>query len=83
MLGNIKNWFTQADAKRERIAMIIVLFAGAVALLASFVLSIEALVLAKREKPDRNLHLSLGCYNQNCLLFVVVFLYFAAQILRA
>ena len=58
MLGDIKNWFTQADAKRERIAMIIVLFAGAVALLASFVLSIEALVLAKNPEATLNCDLN-------------------------
>ena len=58
MLSDIKSWITHADARRERMAMLVVLFAAVVALVASFVLSVEALILAKNPEAALNCDLN-------------------------
>ena len=55
MFNKIRNWFFYEDLKRQNLAAFIMLIGSALGLLASFMLSIEALILAK------NSHAVLSC----------------------
>ena len=55
MFNKIRNWFFHKDLKRQNLAVFIMLAGSVLGLLASFMLSIEALILAK------NSHAVLSC----------------------
>ena len=50
MFNKIRNWFFHEDLKRQNLAAFIMLIGSALGLLASFMLSIEALILAKNSQ---------------------------------
>ena len=47
MFNKIRNWFFHEDLKRQNLTAFIMLAGSVLGLLASFMLSIEALILAK------------------------------------
>ena len=55
MFNKIRDWFFREDLKRQNLAVFIMLIGSVLGLLASFMLSIEALILAK------NSHAVLSC----------------------
>ena len=55
MFNKIKNWIFHEDLKKQNLAVFVMLVGSGLGLLASFVLSIEALELAK------NSHAVLSC----------------------
>ena len=75
MFNKIRNWFFHEDLKRQNLAAFIVLAGSAPGLLASFMLSIEALILAK------NSHSVLSCDLSSVLSCSTVANHWSAAIL--
>ena len=63
MFNKIRNWFFHEDLKRQNLAAFIMLIGSVLGLLASFMLSIEALILAKNSHavPSCDLSSVLSC----------------------
>ena len=75
MFNKIRNWFFHKDLKRQNLAAFIMLIGSALGLLASFMLSIEALILAK------NSHAVLSCDLNSVLSCSTVANHWSATIL--
>ena len=75
MFNKIKNWLFHEDLKKQNLAAFIMLLGGGLGLLASFVLSIEALELAK------NSHAVLNCDFSSTLSCSAVANHWSAAIL--
>ena len=75
MFNKIRNWFFHEDLKRQNLAAFILLAGSALGLLASFMLSIEALILAK------NSHAVLSCDLNSVLSCSTVASHWSATIL--
>lgn len=75
MFNKIRNWFFHEDLKRQNLAAFIMLIGSALGLLASFMLSIEALILAK------NSHAVLSCDLNSVLSCSTVANHWSAAIL--
>ena len=75
MFNKIRNWFFHEDLKRQNLAAFIMLIGSALGLLASFMLSIEALILAK------NSHAVLSCDLNSVLSCSTVANHWSATIL--
>lgn len=75
MFNKIPNWFFHKDLKRQNLAAFIMLIGSALGLLASFMLSIEALILAK------NSHAVLSCDLNSVLSCSTVANHWSATIL--
>lgn len=75
MFNKIRNWFFHKDLKRQNLAAFIMLIGSALGLLASFMLSIEALILAK------NSHAVLSCDLNSVLSCSTVASHWSATIL--
>ncbi|WP_369000499.1 vitamin K epoxide reductase family protein [Candidatus Nanosynbacter sp. TM7-074] len=75
MFNKIRNWFFHEDLKRQNLAAFIMLIGSALGLLASFMLSIEALILAK------NSHAVLSCDLNSVLSCSTVASHWSATIL--
>ena len=75
MFNKIRNWFFHEDLKRQNLAAFIMLAGSALGLLASFMLSIEALILAK------NSHAVLSCDLNSVLSCSTVANHWSATIL--
>ena len=75
MFNKIRNWFFHEDLKRHNLAAFIMLIGSALGLLASFMLSIEALILAK------NSHAVLSCDLNSVLSCSTVANHWSATIL--
>ena len=75
MFNKIRNWFFREDLKRQNLAVFIMLAGSALGLLASFMLSIEALILAK------NSHAVLSCDLNSVLSCSTVANHWSATIL--
>ena len=75
MFNKIRNWFFHEDLKRQNLAAFIMLIGSALGLLASFMLSIEALILAK------NSHAVLSCDLSSVLSCSTVANHWSATIL--
>ncbi len=75
MFNKIRNWFFHEDLKRQNLAAFILLIGSALGLLASFMLSIEALILAK------NSHAVLSCDLNSVLSCSTVANHWSATIL--
>ena len=75
MFNKIRNWFFYEDLKRQNLAAFIMLIGSALGLLASFMLSIEALILAK------NSHAVLSCDLNSVLSCSTVASHWSATIL--
>lgn len=75
MFNKIRNWLFHEDLKRQNLAAFIVLIGSALGLLASFMLSIEALILAK------NSHAVLSCDLNSVLSCSTVASHWSATIL--
>ena len=75
MFNKIKNWLFHEDLKKQNLAAFIMLVGGGLGLLASFVLSIEALELAK------NSHAVLSCDFSSALSCSAVANHWSAAIL--
>lgn len=75
MFNKIKNWLFHEDLKKRNLAAFIMLVGGGLGLLASFVLSIEALELAK------NSHVVLSCDFSSALSCSAVANHWSAAIL--
>ena len=75
MFNKIRNWFFREDLKRQNLAVFIMLIGSVLGLLASFMLSIEALILAK------NSHAVLSCDLSSVLSCSTVANHWSATIL--
>ena len=75
MFNKIRNWFFHEDLKRQNLAAFIMLIGSVLGLLASFMLSIEALILAK------NSHAVLSCDLSSVLSCSTVANHWSATIL--
>lgn len=75
MFNKIRNWFFHKDLKRQNLAVFIMLAGSVLGLLASFMLSIEALILAK------NSHAVLSCDLSSVLSCSTVASHWSATIL--
>ena len=75
MFNKIRNWFFHEDLKRQNLAAFIMLIGSVLGLLASFMLSIEALILAK------NSHAVLSCDLNSVLSCSTVANHWSATIL--
>ncbi len=75
MFNKIRNWFFHKDLKRQNLAAFIMLIGSVLGLLASFMLSIEALILAK------NSHAVLSCDLNSVLSCSTVANHWSATIL--
>lgn len=75
MFNKIRNWFFHEDLKRQNLAAFIMLIGSALGLLASFMLSIEALILAN------NSHAVLSCDLNSVLSCSTVANHWSATIL--
>lgn len=75
MFNKIRNWFFHEDLKRQNLAAFIMLAGSVLGLLASFMLSIEALILAK------NSHAVLSCDLSSVLSCSTVANHWSATIL--
>lgn len=75
MFNKIRNWFFHKDLKRQNLAAFTMLIGSALGLLASFMLSIEALILAK------NSHAVLSCDLNSVLSCSTVASHWSATIL--
>lgn len=75
MFNKIRNWFFHEDLKRQNLAAFIMLAGSVLGLLASFMLSIEALILAK------NSHAALSCDLSSVLSCSTVANHWSATIL--
>ena len=75
MFNKIRNWFFHKDLKRQNLAAFIMLAGSVLGLLASFMLSIEALILAK------NSHAVLSCDLSSVLSCSTVANHWSATIL--
>ena len=75
MFNKIRNWFFHKDLKRQNLAAFIMLAGSVLGLLASFMLSIESLILAK------NSHAVLSCDLSSVLSCSTVASHWSATIL--
>lgn len=75
MLDHLRSWIFHEELKRQRVALLVLLAGSALGLLASFVLSAEAVVLAK------NSHAVLGCDFNSALSCSAVANHWSAELL--